>query len=233
MFDSSFGNHKVNSEPVYKKEQIPSGYIPEFDSDGLLKASTKVISSRADYLGMFHSGNRYWCPYLSIMAAFTNSTPLARNNQLYIPFFVDRDMVVSEIVLNLTTIGSSGSKLNYGIVASRPNAHPLPGAVIFQSTEFLTNTTGDKASNGLSLNIPAGFYFFVVWHNSTSTLRFRGVATTAMEPLFHINSLADAGYAHSYSIGKTYANALVGNEVLVPVFSSASGMLLPVWIWKE
>jgi hypothetical protein len=232
MFDSSFGNHKVNSEPVHKKQQIPSGYIPEFDSDGLLKASTKVITSKSDYLGKFHSGNRYWCPYLSTMAAFTNSTPLARNNQLYIPFFLDKDLTISEIVLNLATTGSSGSKLNYGIVASRPNAHPLPGAVIFQSTEFLTNTTGDKASVGLSLNIPAGFYFFVVWHNSTSTLRFRGVTATATEPLLHINSLSDAGYVHSYSIAKTYSNALAGNEAFVPVFSSVSGMV-PVFLMKE
>jgi hypothetical protein len=232
MFDSSFGNHKVNMEPVYKKQQIPSGYIPEFDSDGLLKASSKHITSKSDFLGKFHSGNRYWCPYLSTMAAFTNSTPIARNTQLYIPFFLDKDLTISEIVLNLTTTGSSGSKLNYGIVASRPNSHPLPGAVKFQSAEFLTNATGDKASLGLALNVLAGFYFFVVWHNSTSTLRFRGVATTAMEPLLNINSLSDAGYAHSYSIVKTYSNALVGNEVLVPVLSSASGVLLPVGLIK-
>jgi hypothetical protein len=233
MFDSTFGNHKVNSEPVYKKQQIPSGYIPEFDSDGLLKASNKAIISKSEYLGKFHSGNRYWCPYLSTMAAFTNSTPIARNNQLYIPFFLERDLTVSEVVLNLTNTGSSGSKLNYGIVASRVNAHPLPGVLIFQSAEFLTSTTGDKASTGLALNIPAGFYFFVLWHNSTSTLRFRGVATTAIEPLLHIGSLSDAGYTHSFSIGKSYASALVNNEAIAPVFSSVSGVVLPVILCKE
>jgi hypothetical protein len=226
------GNIVVKEEQAIRKENIPLGKIPVFDQDGKL-VDSKVRVNPYEYMGVHDGVQQYWSPLFSSMVTIGNSSSFASNLITYIPFVLERDIVLTELAVSLTNGGNAGSKMNIGIVKSKDNHAPLIGKVMYQSPEIAIDVVNDKIMSGLSVNLSAGLYYFAMQHNSKSTIKFRGIATTQMSPLLYIPALNSTGWIHSAVLSKTYQSTFVDDEPLPVSFSASTGFAVPVFYFKS
>lgn len=226
------GNIVVKEEQVIRKEPIPAGKIPTFDQDGKL-VDSKVLANPYEHIGLFDGTLRYWSPLFSNMVSIGNSSNFSANLITYIPFLLERDIVLNELALSLNNAGNGGSKMNIGIVRTRDNRSPLVGKVMYQSPEIAIDTVGDKILSTLSVALSAGLYYFAMQHNSNSQIRFRGIATTQIKPLLYIPALNSPGWVHSATVSKVYQSTFENDEPIPANFSAGLGFSPPVFFFKS
>lgn len=96
-------------------------------------------------------------------SGFTNIANTIR----YVPFFIDQDITVTRLGINVATIGAAASTCRVGIYTN-DSATTQPSTRLVDSGTLALDTTGAKSVTGLSVALTKGLYWFAYFGNSAS-----------------------------------------------------------------
>lgn len=115
---------------------------------------------------------------------------------------------VSALGVNVSTLGGTGTnKMRIGVYSV--NTDGSPGALVAETGDMATNTTGLKSASlvGGKKNIPPGWYYFVLLSDVGVTLSAGSTSVTAqVSPLGMVNASTPAIMGNCASVGSGWTS---------------------------
>jgi hypothetical protein len=136
-----------------------------------IASSTAAQGYISDYPGLAHmtsaiGGTENGLPGVVYISQQTNKPTASRLHYQW--FLVDRPIVVSEAVLDVSVVGTAGAKVSSGIFRSDGSRNI--GALVYDLGEYdVSAGTGNVAKTGLSISLPRGIYAISLHTDASAT----------------------------------------------------------------
>jgi hypothetical protein len=134
---------------------------------GALSTSNwSTFNSKLTGFGQFRKASRW---YNNGMLALGNASFGNVNGAIrYIPVFIDQDITITRLGINVNTLGPVGSLCRLGIYSNdTATTQPLT-RLVDAGTVTLDGATGQRSITGLSVALTKGLYWFAYFSNAAS-----------------------------------------------------------------
>jgi hypothetical protein len=200
--------HDVQATAPNNKDTL---YFDSSDSQWKTSQIETIIGTKLTSFAQFRKAGRWYTNALfpPANAAFTNQLAIR-----YVPFFIDNDVTVTRMGINVVSIAPATSTCRLGIYTNDPSTcQPLTRLV--DTGTLAIDSTGAKSVTGLSVALTKGLYWMAYVSNANSGT-ITGIGTGAIFDVkgqANIGAVGFAGVNQTFTYGALPATATPGTEV--------------------
>lgn len=200
--------HNVQATAPNNKDVI---YYDSSDSQWKTSQIETIIGTKQTSFGQFRKASRWYTNGLfpPANASFTNLLNTIR----YVPFYIDQDVTITRLGINVVTAATAGNTCRIGIYSN--NGSTQPNTRLVDSGTLALDSTGAKSVTGLSVALTKGLYWFA-YVGSVASGTITGLGTNFIFDVkgqASIGAVGFAGFNQTYTYGALPATAGTITEI--------------------
>lgn len=174
-------------------------YFDSSDSQWKTNQVENIIGIKKTSFMQFRKSGRWYNNgiFPNANANFTNQLAIR-----YVPFYIDRDVTITRLGINVTTIAPASSTCRIGIYTNDANTCQ-PSSRLVDSGTLALDTTGAKSVTGLSVALTKGLYW-LAYVGSANSGTISGIGTNF---IFDVKGMANIGAVGFAGFNQTYTYA--------------------------
>lgn len=185
-------------------------YFDTADNQWKTAQTEAIIGTKMTAFAQYRKAGRWYTNGLfpPANANFTNQLAIR-----YVPFYIDQDITITRMGINVVTAAAAGNTCRLGIYTN--NGSTQPATRLVDTGTLALDSTGAKSVTGLSVALTKGLYWFA-YVGSVASGTITGLGTNFIFDVkgqANIGAVGFAGFNQTYTYGALPATAGTITEI--------------------